>query len=130
MDFKYRQTVLDASDIDAEAAFWAGLLDGTISPGSDRWRNVWIDSNWQLAIQLAEDHLPPTWPDKAVPQQIHFDLYVEGAAAVGPVAAKIIELGGRVARPAPDRSTPRGIDVFASPAGHLVCICWLPREDQ
>lgn len=130
MDFKYRQTVLDAADIDAEAAFWAGLLDGTISPGGDHWRNVWIDSNWQLAVQLAEDHVPPTWPDNTVPQQLHFDLYVVDAPAVEPVAAKIIELGGRLVRPAPDRSTPRGLDVFASPAGHLVCICWQPPDPE
>lgn len=82
MDFKYRMTVLDAADIDAEAAFWAGLLDGTVdAAGSDRWRNIWIDSNWQLGVQLAEDHVAPSWPDAGVPQQIHFDLYVDGIEA-------------------------------------------------
>ncbi len=70
MDFKYRMTVLDALDIDAEAAFWAGLLDGSVeSTEGGRWRNVWIDSNWQLGVQQADEYTPPTWPDPATPQR-------------------------------------------------------------
>ena len=127
MDFKYRMTVLDAADIDAEAAFWAGLLDGTVdAAGSDRWRNIWIDSNWQLGVQLAEDHVPPSWPDAGVPQQIHFDLYVDGIEAVDSACEKVLSLGGRVLRAAPDRTADRGCQVHASPAGHPFCVCWLP----
>jgi hypothetical protein len=129
MDFKYRMTVLDAPDIDAEAAFWAGLLDGTVqATESGRWRNVWIDSNWQLGVQLAEEHVPPTWPDDAIPQQIHFDLYVVGIEALDKAQETIISLGGRVLRAARDRTTERGCQVHASPAGHPFCVCWLPGE--
>jgi hypothetical protein len=129
MKFKYRMTVLDAVDIDAEATFWAGLLDGSVEPtDGDRWRNVWIDSNWQLGVQQADEYTPPTWPDPRIPQQIHFDLYVEGVDALYPVEAEILELGGRVLRPAPDRERPSGCQVFASPAGHSFCVCWLPPQ--
>lgn len=128
MDFKYKMTVLDAPDIDAEAAFWAGLLDGTVE-GGHRWRNIWIDSNWQLGVQLAADHVPPTWPDNRIPQQIHFDLYVVGIEALDAAHAKVIELGGRVLRPVRDRTADHGCQVHASPAGHPFCVCWLPPEN-
>src|SRR5215813_1638408 len=122
-------TVLDAPDFDAEAAFWAGLLDGTVqATESGRWRSVWIDSNWQLGVQLAEDHVPPTWPDDAIPQQIHFDLYVVGIEALDKAQDTIISLGGRVLRAVRDRTTERGCQVHASPAGHPFCVCWLPGE--
>lgn len=121
-------TVLDAPDIDAEAAFWAGLLDGTVDPSSDRWRRIWIDSNWQLGVQLAEDHVPPTWPDNSIPQQIHFDLYVVGIDVLDSVHEKVIQLGGRLLRPARDRAADNGCQVYASPAGHPFCVCWLPPD--
>lgn len=127
MDFKYRMTVLDAADIDAEAAFWAGLLDGTVE-GGDRWRNIWIDSNWQLGVQLAPDHVPPTWPDTGIPQQIHFDFYRVGIEARDAAHDKVLELGGRMLRPAPDRMAERGVEVYASPAGHPFCVCWIPPD--
>lgn len=127
MDFKYRMTVLDAADIDAEAAFWAALLDGTVQQtSSGRWRNVWIDSNWQFGVQLAEDHVPPTWPDNGIPQQIHFDLYVVGIHSLDTAQDPVLKLGGRVLRPAGDRTADRGCQVHASPAGHPFCICWVP----
>jgi len=129
MDFKHRMTVLDAADIDAEAAFWAGLLDGTVqATESGRWRNVWIDSNWQLGVQLAEDHVPPTWPADGVPQQIHFDLYVVGVEAFETACDTVLNLGGRVLKAAPDRTAESGCQVHASPAGHPFCLCWLPPD--
>lgn len=129
MEFKYRMTVLDAPDIDAEATFWAGLLDGSVEQADGGgWRNVWIDSNWQIGVQKADAYTPPTWPDPEVPQQIHFDLYVEGVEALDSAEEKILDLGGRVLRSAPDRGRPNGGQVFASPAGHPFCVCWLPPQ--
>jgi hypothetical protein len=130
MKFKYRMTILNAADIDTEAAFWAGLLDGRVDAASDRWRNVWIDGDWQLGIQLADDHVPPTWPDDGVPQQLHFDLYVVGIDAVDAAGQKVIELGGRVLKPAPDRTAAKGFQVHASPAGHPFCVCWIPPDPE
>jgi hypothetical protein len=122
-------TVLDAPDIDTEAGFWAALLDGTVqATDSGRWRNVWIDSNWQLGIQLAENHVPPTWPEDGIPQQIHFDLYVVGNEAYDAAHETVMSLGGRVLRAAPDRTSDRGLQVYASPAGHPFCLCWLPAS--
>ena len=68
MDVKHRMIVFDAADIDAESAFWAGLLRGTVVEDGTRWRNIWVDSEWQLGVQLAPDHVQPEWPD-GTPQQ-------------------------------------------------------------
>jgi predicted enzyme related to lactoylglutathione lyase len=122
--FKYRQIVLDAADLDVESAFWAGLLDGTIEKG-DRWHNIWVDGGWALAVQLAPNHVRPEWPDGA-PQQVHLDFYLEDLEAAHD---KVIELGGRVLKADDDPATPKGVRVYADPAGHPFCLCWLPPSE-
>ena len=72
MEVKHRMIVFDAADIDAESALWAGLLGGTVVEDGTRWRNIWVDGEWQLGVQLAPDHDQPEWPD-GTPQQVHFD---------------------------------------------------------
>ncbi|MET9019648.1 VOC family protein [Actinopolymorpha sp. NPDC004070] len=125
MRFKYRQIVLDAADLATESAFWAGLLDGTVK-GDDRWHNVWIDGGWALAIQHAPDHVPPVWPDGAPPQQIHLDFYT---ADLESAHQKVLELGGRVLRARDNAEAHKGVRIYADPAGHPFCLCWLPPAD-
>lgn len=69
--------VLDAADLHAESAFWAGMLDGHVF-ADDAFHSV-IDAagEWRIGVQLAPDHVPPDWPDGA-PQQLHLDLHVDG----------------------------------------------------
>ncbi|MEO3799414.1 VOC family protein [Nonomuraea sp. B1E8] len=121
MKIRHRMIVLDAADIDAESAFWAGLLDGTVEVG-DGWHNIWVDGGWQLGVQLAPNHVPPNWPD-GTPQQIHLDFYVDDFDAAH---EQVIALGGRLLKAADDRTAPRGVQVYADPAGHPFCLCWLP----
>jgi catechol 2,3-dioxygenase-like lactoylglutathione lyase family enzyme len=118
---RHRMIVLDAADVDAESAFWAGLLGGTVE-GTGRWRNIWVDGEWQLGIQLAPNHVQPEWPD-GVPQQIHLDFYVDDFDAAHEQA---IGLGARLVKGADDRTAARGVQVYADPAGHPFCLCWLP----
>lgn len=66
--------VFDAADIDAESAFWAALLDGTVEEWGNTWRAIWVDGGYALGVQLSPDHVPPDWPDGA-PQQMHLDFY-------------------------------------------------------
>jgi predicted enzyme related to lactoylglutathione lyase len=113
--------VFDAADLDAESAFWAGLLGGTVDAG-DRWHNIWVDGEWQFGVQLAPNHVPPTWPDGA-PQQIHLDLYVDDIEAAH---EHVIWLGGRLLKAADDPAAASGAQVYADPAGHPFCLCWLP----
>jgi predicted enzyme related to lactoylglutathione lyase len=125
MRFKYRQIVLDAADVEAESAFWAGLLGGTVE-GGERWRNIWVDGGWALAVQHAPEHVPPDWPDGA-PQQIHLDFYLEDLESAH---QKVLELGGRVLKAEDDPVTPKGFRVYADPAGHPFCLCWLPPSPE
>src|SRR3954454_11945551 len=95
MDVKHRMIVFDAADIDAESAFWAGLLGGTVVEDGPRWRNIWVDGEWQLGVQLAPDHVQPEWPD-GTPHQAHFDFYVVGIEGLDAAHTEITGLGGRL----------------------------------
>ena len=44
--------VLDAPDLHAESAFWAGMLGGIVD-AEDEWHSVIVDGEWCLGIQLA-----------------------------------------------------------------------------
>ena len=70
-----------------------------------------------MAFQLAPDHVPPSWPDPALPQQMHLDVMVDDLDAA---EAAVLELGAR-------RLTEPGAvsRVFADPAGHPFCL--IPR---
>jgi predicted enzyme related to lactoylglutathione lyase len=114
--------VFEAADLDAESAFWAEFLGGTVDAG-DSWRNIWVDGDWQLGVQLAPNHVPPNWPDGASSQQIHLDFYLEDLEAAH---EKVIGLGGRLLKAADDPAAPSGFRVYADPAGHPFCLCWLP----
>ena len=111
--------VLDAADIAAESAFWAGLLGGDVE-AEDDWHTVFVGGQPRLAVQLAPDHVPPEWPDGA-PQQLHLDLYVDDLDGAH---ERAIELGARVLKPADDPGAAEGFQVYADPAGHPFCFCW------
>ncbi|MEJ3751047.1 VOC family protein [Actinomycetes bacterium KLBMP 9797] len=121
MKIRHRMIVFDAADLDAESTFWAGMLGGTVD-GGDRWRNIWVDGDWQLGVQFAPNHVPPDWPD-GTPQQVHLDLYVDDLDAAHEQA---IALGARLLKATDDRAADRGVQVYADPAGHPFCLCWLP----
>jgi hypothetical protein len=111
--------VLDAADLHAESAFWAGLLDGHVFE-DDRFHSVVdADGQWRIGVQLAPDHVPPDWPDGQ--QQVHLDLHVEDFAAAHEQA---MSLGARVLRAAPDLEAEEGHQVYADPAGHPFCLGW------
>jgi hypothetical protein len=120
--------VFDASDLGAESAFWAGILDGQVFADDD-WHSV-IDAagEWRIGVQLAPDHVPPDWPRGTVPQQVHLDLHVDDPRAAHQEA---MALGARLLRAAPDFDAPEGHQVYADPAGHPFCIGWgHPSREQ
>ncbi|GAA0609071.1 VOC family protein [Kribbella sandramycini] len=124
MEIKHRMIVFDAADIEAESAFWAGFLGGTVEKWSDRWHAIWVDGGWALGVQHAPDHVPPEWPDGA-PQQIHLDFYFEAGAAHAEAHERALALGARQLKGA-DPGAARGVQVYADPAGHPFCLCWVP----
>ena len=112
--------VFDAPDLDAESAFWAGLLDGVVD-AEDDWHSLIVDGQWIMGFQLAPNHVPPEWPNGAQQQQIHLDLWIDDLEAAH---QKAISLGARLLQPAEDPNAPEGFQVYADPAGHPFCFCW------
>jgi catechol 2,3-dioxygenase-like lactoylglutathione lyase family enzyme len=111
---RLHHVVLDCPDPQALGAFYSELLGQPVTYHSDDWVVVAAsDRASGLAFQLAPDHQPPTWPDPAVPQQVHLDVMVEDAAASGP---RVLALG----------ATSLGGDVYADPAGHPFCLIRRP----
>ncbi|HEY3481092.1 MAG TPA: VOC family protein [Streptomyces sp.] len=120
--------VFDAADLEAESAFWAGILGGHVFKEDD-WHSV-IDAagEWRIGVQLAPDHVPPDWPHGTIPQQVHLDLHVEDPRAAHDEA---IALGARLLQAAPDPEVDEGHQVYADPAGHPFCIGWgQPSHEQ
>jgi catechol 2,3-dioxygenase-like lactoylglutathione lyase family enzyme len=106
--------ILDCPDPMASARFWSALLGDPITYTDGDFVVVSADTATSgLAFQRAPDQRPPTWPDPAVPQQMHVDVMVDDLATA---AAAALDLG---ARPLP------GDHVFADPAGHPFCL--IPR---
>jgi catechol 2,3-dioxygenase-like lactoylglutathione lyase family enzyme len=105
--------IVDCPDPAALARFYSALLGQPITYESDDFvvvaRN---DTTSGLAFQRAADHRPPTWPDPAIPQQMHLDVMVESVADATP---HVLRLGAVQLRDG----------VFADPAGHPFCL--IPR---
>ena len=116
-----RVIVIDARDIEAESAFWAGILGGTVHRDDD-WHSIVVYGEWVMGVQLAPDHTPPQWPTGDQQQQIHLDLHVDDLEAATALA---VGLGGRqLQAPRRPADNPEGTEMFtvyASPAGHPFC---------
>ncbi len=125
MEIIKQYTVLDAADVEAEAAFWAAVLGGTARPdlesASGDWRTIVVGGRDVLGIQLAPDHIRPQWPDGPQRQQAHLDLCI---ADLETAHAEVMGLGAELLQPAQDPSAQRGFQVYADPAGHPFCLCW------
>lgn len=119
MDTIRTVVVFDATDLHAESAFWAGMLDGHVFE-DDTFHSV-IDAagQWRVGVQLAPLHVPPDWPDGAN-QQVHLDFHVNDPASAHQQA---VGLGARLLR-AGDLGQAQGHQVYADPAGHPFCIGW------
>lgn len=126
MGIMRRVVVFDASDLAAESAFWAGMLDGRVFPDDD-FHNVFdADDRWAMGVQRAPNHVPPEWPD-GNPQQVHLDLHVDDPDAAH---AKAIDLGARLLVDATEPTAAEGHRVYADPAGHPFCIGWGQPDDD
>ena len=123
MKIDHRVVVFDAADLGAESGFWAGVLGGTVE-AEDDWHMVLVDGAPQVGVQLAPDHVPPQWPD-GTPQQIHLDLWVPDFVEAH---ARVMSLGATVLKPAAGGDSPDDFQVYADPAGHPFCLCWVTRS--
>ena len=129
-----RAVALDATDARAVAEFWRQLLGytyrvgdeppppGEPDPRGDDWL-VLRDASGEarLAVQHVDVLPASTWPDPAVPQQLHLDLTVGDTDELRTQRDRSLELGAKVLL---DRSgdADEPLYVFADPAGHPFCI--------
>ncbi|HYN31227.1 MAG TPA: VOC family protein [Ilumatobacteraceae bacterium] len=121
MKIRHQVVAFDASDLDAESAFWAGVLGGEVDRDDD-WHMVMVDGEPRIGVQLAPDHVAPDWPDGLPAQQIHLDLWVDDFESAHD---EVMRLGARVLKPAAGASTGDDFQVYADPAGHPFCLCYL-----
>jgi predicted enzyme related to lactoylglutathione lyase len=124
MRIMHQVVVFDAVELAAESAFWAGILDGIVD-AEDHWHMVYVDGRPRVGVQLAPNHVPPVWPDGAPPQQIHIDLWVEDFPEAHD---RVMSLGATVIKPAADVDSPDNFQVYADPAGHPFCLCWIQQR--
>jgi predicted enzyme related to lactoylglutathione lyase len=116
----HQVVVFDAADLSTESTFWAGVLGGTVD-AEDKWHMVLVDGKPRVGVQLAPDHAPPEWPD-GTPQQIHLDLWVDDFDAAH---EEVMSLGAVLLQAAADSDSADSYQVYADPAGHPFCLCWV-----
>jgi len=124
MKINHQVVVFDAADLTAESTFWAGVVGGTVD-AEDDWHMVFVDGAPRVGVQLAPNHVPPEWPD-GTPQQIHLDLWVDDINAAHD---EVMSLGAKLLKAA-EKNLPESGDnyqVYADPAGHPFCLCWVIR---
>ncbi len=64
------------------AEFYSELLGLSVSYGSPDWVVIAEnDTSSGVAFQLARDHQPPEWRNRARPQQFHLDVMVDELAS-------------------------------------------------
>jgi predicted enzyme related to lactoylglutathione lyase len=112
--------VFDAADLNAESNFWARLLGGTVD-AEDDWHMVLVNGEPKVGVQLAPDHVPPEWPD-GTPQQIHLDLWVDDFEEAH---TEVMSAGAKLLQAAVSTESPDNFQVYADPAGHPFCLCWV-----
>ncbi|WP_116199721.1 VOC family protein [Amycolatopsis circi] len=122
MRVRYQVVAFDAADLAAESAFWAGVLGGQVEAESD-WHMVTVDGAPRIGVQLAPDHVPPEWPDGPTRQHVHLDLWVEDFAEAH---EHVRSLGATLLKEAEGNASGDDFQVYADPAGHPFCLCWLP----
>jgi catechol 2,3-dioxygenase-like lactoylglutathione lyase family enzyme len=129
-----RAVVVDATNARAVAEFYRELLGFVYRPGDeppppgqpDPQGEDWLvlrdrTGEARLAVQRVSALPASTWPDSAVPQQLHLDLTVADVDALELQRDRALALGATVLQ---DRSgdPDEPLYVFGDPAGHPFCI--------
>ncbi|OLF12618.1 VOC family protein [Actinophytocola xanthii] len=129
-----RQVVLDCTDARALAEFYRRLFGLTYRPGDeppepdtpDELGRDWLvlrnpGGGPQLAFQQVERLPEVTWPDGAVPQQLHLDSTVGSVEELDEQHRRVLALGGRLLEDRRDNPE-EPLAVYADPAGHPFCV--------
>jgi catechol 2,3-dioxygenase-like lactoylglutathione lyase family enzyme len=108
---------LDCPDPPALAAFYEQATGLDPHPESDaHFAGLNGEHGLLIGFQRVDDHRAPTWPDPAVPQQLHICFRVED---LNETEARLLGLGASKPGHQPDEGKWR---VLVDPAGHPFCI--------
>lgn len=108
--------VIDCRNPRLLAAFYAELLGGAAEVDNESWVVLTDPQGRRLAFQLAPEHQPPVFPDRAGSQQFHLDIEV---ADVDEAESKVLALG---ATRVTDAEGETNFRVYRDPAGHPFCL--------
>jgi hypothetical protein len=108
--------------VPCRSSVWAALLGGTVD-AEDDWHMVLVDGSARVGVQLALDDVPPDCPHGS-PQQIHLDLWVDD---IDTAHEEVMSLGAKLLQAAADSDAPDNFKVYADPAGHPSCLCWVKK---
>lgn len=126
-----RQVVLDGTDVRQLAEFYRELFGYEYRPGDEPPVEGPDELDWlvlrgpagavQLAFHQVEALTPTTWPDDAVPMQLHLDCSVPDVEALQAALQRAVGLGAAVRF---DRSDDpdEPLYVLTDPAGHPFCV--------
>ena len=107
---------LDCPDPVRLAQFYSEALDLPITVSTPGFVLVGREGSPGLGFYRVDDYRPPTWPDSAVPKQVHLDLGVDDLYAA---QARLLDVGAVE----PDvQPLPHKRRVLLDPAGHPFCI--------
>jgi catechol 2,3-dioxygenase-like lactoylglutathione lyase family enzyme len=112
---RMHHVVLDCPEPTVMAEFYSALLGLPVTYDDGDWVVVAASAQSSgLAFQRATGYRAPTWPDPAVPQQLHLDIMVEDPVTAG---RQVVELGAVKLE---------GENVYADPVGHPFCLIQRP----
>ncbi|MFI7382785.1 VOC family protein [Streptomyces sp. NPDC049813] len=117
MSFTLSSVIVDAVDIEAEGAFWHRLLGGSISRTPTH-HFIQAPGLPVIVVQSAPRQTAPGWPD-GPSQQLHLDFTVDDLAEADRTATAA---GATRLRPTTEVTDATGSRVYASPAGHPLCL--------
>jgi hypothetical protein len=121
---KYVYTALDCANPVELAHFYSKITGFKVQPFDEgetaetcEWLELLDENNHtKMAFQKIEKYCAPTWPDGAIPQQVHMDFH---AKDLDISEKQILEIGGRKAG---HQVRPHRFRVYLDPAGHPFCI--------
>jgi predicted enzyme related to lactoylglutathione lyase len=131
MGISLRNVVLDTTDVPGLAEFYRDLLGWSFPDGYDAddrdWRTLVSPDGLRLGFQRAESVTPTTWPDPAVPQQLHLDFLIDSVEELEDYHQRALRLGAVVRMDQSD-DPEEALRVYTDPAGHTFCLFAWPGQ--
>ncbi len=118
--------VLDCSEPEALAEFYAGLLDAEVRLSKDPdYVEITNDSGVQLAVHRERDYIPPSWPRPEDSQQAHLRIMVP-RQDMDEAEREAVGLGARPVD-TKNNSGPRDSRTYSDPMGHSFTLAAIPE---